>query len=238
MNISSDEEDQKKPFQKKQVDESKSDDSDDGEQTISTKDQKARRLREDATLRAKKVKEIKIMRYLGGKQKGKDPYTFKGDFTINRNRKKTDDNSVVEEVYKDISRKHAEVLLLSNGFYMRDEGSTNHIYIKVGKAGAQILLQKGMEFRLGHSLIEILNLELEDEEILLNIRANFALDGDAEKAPPNEHRISVGKNKEMKFPTNQIRKKFFKEDQSISEEQISFVLLGEKFILKCNTEDE
>ena len=204
------------------------DDDDDDEATISMKAQKAKRDKEETTIRTKtKInREIQIVRMVGGKDI--DSFIFKGNFTINRNKKKKADNILIEDKYKDISRLHGEIILLENGFYLRDEGSTNHIYINVSPKGMQVLLQPDLEFRLGDSLITIE--DIENQEIKLVVRDNFTKD---DNENPMEYCIDLTRKNEIKFPSQDDKKRYFKNDDKILVEQISFVLLpNKKYALK------
>ena len=175
----------------------------------------------------KQVKEI-IITSIKEKNQTED-FKFTNSFTINRDKK------ALQNIYinkREISRKHAEILLLENGFYMRDQGSTNHIYIKV-ITGSFIVLENFMEFRLGNSLIRIQ--EIYENKITLSIVENFSLDCENEDKV-KECEIYLGK--EVKFPNANQKKTFFKDDETIQIEQISFSKMKNNFGLKALFEAE
>ena len=91
-----------------------------------------------------------------------------------------------------------------------------------------MLLQPDLEFRLGHSLITIE--DIENQEIKLVVRDNFTKD---DNENPMEYCIDLTRKNEIKFPSQDDKKRYFKNDDKILVEQISFVLLpNKKYALK------
>ena len=182
----------------------------------------------DQTLKAKKPKraetpEIHVIRKVQGKETAS--FTFKGSFTINREKTKIENNILIEKEYHDVSRNHAKILLLAHGFYVQDEGSTNNIYIKIDPK-SHILLFRDMEFRVGNSLLIID--KIEEEKIELTIKENFTLDLNEENKKyvgEYTHTVDLSRKKEIKFPSENKIKKFFKNDEEIKINQVSFCLL-------------
>ena len=196
----------------------------------------------DQTVKAKKPRsaetpEIHIIRKVQGNETAS--FTFKGSFTINRDKTKTENNILIEKEHHDVSRSHAKILLLEYGFYLQDEGSTNNIYIKI-EPKSHILLFRDLEFRVGNSLLIID--KIGEEKIELTIKENFTLDINEENQKyvgEYTHTVDLSKKKEIKFPSENKIKKFFKNDEEIKIDQISFCLLENgNFVFKPLIEAE
>lgn len=193
-------------------------------------------------MKAKKTKtdetpEINIVRKVEGNETAS--FTFKGNFTINRDKKKIEKNILIEKEHHDVSRSHAKILLLEHGFFLQDEGSTNNIYIKI-EPKSHILLFRDLEFRVGNSLLIID--KIREDKIDLTIKENFTLDMNKENQKyvgEYTHTLDLSRKKEIKFPSENKIKKFFKNDREIKVYQVSFGLLENgNFVFKPLIEAE
>lgn len=95
---------------------------------------------------------------------------FKRSFQIHRdNKKPLNDGIFINN--KEISRKHAEVLYVSNcGFFLHDLGSSNHSYIKIPD-NQECSLYPGIELVMGKSLFKLEKMDA--NKISFSVELNF-----------------------------------------------------------------
>lgn len=150
------------------------------------------------------------------RDKQKSHYDFKETFTISRS-DATSTNIQIKN--KEISRNHCQIYLLSKkGFFLQDQGSSNHSYIYL-EEGSTILLKPNLEILMGCSLFIID--KIQENRLKINAIFNF-LSNDVEK----KQIVLTIDNKGTYFGKNSQRKNSYileeDQDDEIEDEQIFF----------------
>jgi len=183
---------------------------------------------EPATIRIvrKKKKPLIILTQINEKNVFAD-YNFEKSFEINR--QKDLKNSIILK-NKEISKNHCLVHLIDNlGFFLQDVGSTNHTFIKILE-NSNIVLEEGMEIKMGDSLFEVM--KLDSNKVFFDVLIDY------EEEKPKKDKLEVkfnSKGDEIYFgrnPRSGSKPLEFTKDNEIDDEHAIFKKVKEK-ILFC-----
>ena len=174
----------------------------------------------------KKNKPLIILTQINDKNVLKD-YNFEKSFEINR--QKDLKNSIILK-NKEISKNHCLVHLIDNlGFFLQDVGSTNHTFIKILE-NSNIVLEEGMEIKMGDSLFEVM--KLDSNKVFFDVLIDY------EEEKPKKDKLEVkfnSKGDEIYFgrnPRSGSKPLEFTKDNEIDDEHAIFKKVKEK-ILFC-----
>ena len=154
-------------------------------------------------------------------------YTFEKTFQINRNEQVDYGVSLFPD--KEVSSKHCIVHCIDDmGFFLQDEGSKNHIFIKLNE-NSNFVLKERMELLMGETIFEVT--KMFSDKIQLKATIHYQRDNPEDKNIEikfgnTSNDIVFGKN-----PSAKYKYQFqFAKDENIDDEHGIFRKLQEKII--------
>lgn len=163
------------------------------------------------------------LKYIDGNHVFTD-YTFEKTFEISRSKKNYYGVIILSDT--EVSGKHCTVHCINDmGFFLQDEGSTNHTFIKLNEK-SNFALKKGMEILMGETIFEVT--EMLSDKIQLKATVNYEEQNPEIKIieiklGDNLNDIVFGRNPAGKY------KYQFEYDKNIDDEHAIFRKLREKF---------